>query len=196
MWRHLPDGGVLYEFNISDVYSDGMLAYGEGSYSIVVDGEVIATGGDFGASATERFCAPAASCIQIVMVADNYPGEQSWSVTADGVEVLGAGLDGSTATYFLGECAPGCTDEAACNFDAEALVDDGSCLELDACGECGVPVWTPTVTACATPKKLPVAKTRRLQLQPCGHRPRSCQRTQHFVERRLLALGDLMDLER
>ena len=132
------DGGVLYEFNISDQYSDGMCcAYGEGSYSIVVDGEVIATGGDFGASATERFCAPAASCIQIVMVADNYPGEQSWSVTADGVEVLGAGLDGSTATYFLGECAPGCTDEAACNFDAEALVDDGSCLELDACGECG-----------------------------------------------------------
>ena len=132
------DGGVLYEFNISDVYSDGMCcAYGEGSYSIVVDGEVIATGGDFGASATERFCAPAEACVQIVMVADNYPGEQSWSVTADGVEVLGAGLDGSTATYFLGECAPGCTDEAACNYDADALVDDGSCLELDACGECG-----------------------------------------------------------
>jgi hypothetical protein len=132
------DGGVLYEFNISDVYSDGMCcAYGEGSYSIVVDGEVIASGGDFGASATERFCAPAASCIQIVMVADNYPGEQSWSVTSDGVEVLGAGLDGSTATYFLGECAPGCTDETACNFDADALIDDDSCLELDACGECG-----------------------------------------------------------
>ena len=132
------DGGVLYEFNISDQYSDGMCcAYGEGSYSIVLDGDTIATGGDFGASATERFCAPATSCIQIVMVADNYPGEQTWSVTADGVEVLGAGLDGSTATYFLGECAPGCTDEAACNYDADALVDDGSCLELDACGECG-----------------------------------------------------------
>ena len=68
------DGGVLYEFNISDQYSDGMCcAYGEGSYSIVVDGEVIATGGDFGASATERFCAPAEACVQIVMVADNYP---------------------------------------------------------------------------------------------------------------------------
>ena len=132
------DGGVLYEFNISDQYSDGMCcAYGEGSYSIVLDGDTIATGGDFGASATERFCAPATSCIQIVMVADNYPGEQTWSVTADGVEVLGAGLDGSTATYFLGECAPGCTDEDACNYDADALVDDGSCLELDACGECG-----------------------------------------------------------
>ena len=122
------DGGVLYEFNISDVYSDGMCcAYGEGSYSIVVDGEVIATGGDFGASATERFCAPAEACVQIVMVADNYPSEQSWSVTADGVEVLGAGLNGATATYFLGGCLPGCTDEAACNFDP-AATDDDSCL--------------------------------------------------------------------
>ena len=43
------DGGVLYEFNISDQYSDGMCcAYGEGSYSIVLDGDTIA-GGDFGA---------------------------------------------------------------------------------------------------------------------------------------------------
>ncbi|MGB1364116.1 MAG: hypothetical protein ACPG56_05775 [Flavobacteriales bacterium] len=132
------DGGILYEFNISDVYSDGMCcAYGEGSYSIVVDGEVIATGGDFGASATERFCAPAEACVQIVMVADNYPSEQSWSVTADGVEVLGAGLNGATATYYLGGCQPGCTDEAACNYDDSANVDDDSCLELDACGECG-----------------------------------------------------------
>ncbi len=131
------DGGVLYEFNIVDQYSDGMCCtYGDGSYSIVLDGDTIATGGDFGAGATERFCAPATSCIQIVMVADSYPGEQTWSVTADGVEVL-SDLDGSTATYFLGDCAPGCTDEAACNYDADALVDDGSCLELDACGECG-----------------------------------------------------------
>ena len=132
------DGGVLYEFTINDIYSDGMCCtYGEGSYSIVVDGEVIATGGDFGASATERFCAPAEACVQIVMVADNYPSEQSWSVTADGVEVLGAGLNGATATYYLGGCLPGCTDEAACNYDDSANVDDDSCLELDACGECG-----------------------------------------------------------
>ena len=132
------DGGILYEFNISDVYSDGMCcAYGEGSYSIVVDGEVIASGGDFGASASEQFCAPAEACVQIVMVADNYPSEQSWSVTADGVEVLGAGLNGATATYYLGGCLPGCTDEAACNYDISANVDDDSCLELDACGECG-----------------------------------------------------------
>ncbi len=32
---------------------------------------------------------------------------------------------------------PGCTDETACNYDADATVDDSSCLEEDALGVCG-----------------------------------------------------------
>ena len=35
--------------------------------------------------------------------------------------------------------ATGCTDEAACNYDASAFTDDGSCLTLDECGVCGGP---------------------------------------------------------
>ena len=31
----------------------------------------------------------------------------------------------------------GCTDPSACNYDADATMDDGSCEELDDCGECG-----------------------------------------------------------
>ena len=31
----------------------------------------------------------------------------------------------------------GCTDDAACNYNADATVDNGTCLELDACGVCG-----------------------------------------------------------
>ena len=31
----------------------------------------------------------------------------------------------------------GCTDSAACNYDVSASCDDGSCLTLDACGNCG-----------------------------------------------------------
>ncbi|MDA0912224.1 MAG: hypothetical protein O2818_00745 [Bacteroidetes bacterium] len=31
----------------------------------------------------------------------------------------------------------GCVDETACNFSAEARVDDGTCLWLDECGVCG-----------------------------------------------------------
>jgi len=34
-------------------------------------------------------------------------------------------------------CGFGCMDTTACNYDAEALIDDGSCLELDLCGVCG-----------------------------------------------------------
>ena len=34
-------------------------------------------------------------------------------------------------------CIPGCTDQAACNFDVAAGVDDGSCTYLDECGVCG-----------------------------------------------------------
>ena len=38
----------------------------------------------------------------------------------------------------LNTCAiPGCTDETACNFDADATEDDDSCLVLDECGVCG-----------------------------------------------------------
>ena len=31
----------------------------------------------------------------------------------------------------------GCMDASACNYDANATVDDGSCAQLDECGECG-----------------------------------------------------------
>ncbi|SVD34299.1 uncharacterized protein METZ01_LOCUS387153, partial [marine metagenome] len=32
---------------------------------------------------------------------------------------------------------PGCTDNDACNYNADANVDDGNCLYTDACGICG-----------------------------------------------------------
>ena len=31
----------------------------------------------------------------------------------------------------------GCMDETACNYDPEAIYDDGSCAEIDECGDCG-----------------------------------------------------------
>ena len=125
--------------------------YGEGSYAILVDGTEVATGSDFGASASHTFCAPADACIEVIFVQDNYPSEQTWSLSADGAQVLGDGLDGSSATYYAGGCIGGCTDETACNYDADAILDydDGSCIAIadgecdcdgnveDALGECG-----------------------------------------------------------
>ena len=129
------DGGVLYEFDITDQYGDGMCcAYGEGSYTILADGDTLASGGDFGAGTTERFCASADACVQLIMVADNYPGEQSWTMTADGEE-LAAG-NGVDATYNFGGCVEGCTDSIACNYDADANVEDGSCTYAPDFYEC------------------------------------------------------------
>ncbi|PCJ79962.1 MAG: hypothetical protein COA49_10090, partial [Bacteroidetes bacterium] len=122
------DGGVYYQFSITDVYSDGMCcAYGNGSYSIVAGGVEVGFGSDFGAGATHEFCAPADACIQVIFIADNYPGEQSWSLSADGIQIGGAGLDGSTATHNFGNCIVGCTDSTACNYDATANLEDGTC---------------------------------------------------------------------
>jgi hypothetical protein len=66
--------------------------------------------------------------------------------TSDSVEVSGctdetacnynalANLDDGSCEF---ESCQGCTDASACNYDASATVDDGTCLQLDACGVCG-----------------------------------------------------------
>ena len=130
-------GGTLYQFDIADQFADGMCCtYGEGSYSITADGVEVASGSDFGASASHTFCADAAACVQLTFVADGYPEEQTWSFSADGVELAGAGLDGSSATYNFGGCVEGCTDASACNYDATANVDDASCFFAPEYYEC------------------------------------------------------------
>ena len=80
------------------------------------------------------------------------PSEQA--IEALQMDVLVAGADapvlplvagGNAFFYFdidpvLNLCQyDGCTDPLACNFDPDANNDDGSCLQLDACGECGGP---------------------------------------------------------
>ena len=64
----------------------------------------------------------------------------------DGNQLDAIGVCGGTCTEDSnnnGVCdileATGCTDEAACNYDASAFTDDGSCLMLDECGVCGGP---------------------------------------------------------
>ncbi len=49
-------------------------------------------------------------------------------------------VEGESNSVLFGintNCAAGCTDATACNFDATATIDDGSCLTLDECGNCG-----------------------------------------------------------
>ncbi|MBQ81651.1 MAG: hypothetical protein CL825_03655, partial [Crocinitomicaceae bacterium] len=50
------------------------------------------------------------------------------SVDFDGAGTFGGGSEAP---------ACGCTDATACNYDADAVYDDGSCAEFDECGVCG-----------------------------------------------------------
>ena len=53
--------------------------------------------------------------------------QQQVSVPFDGAGTFGGGA----------EDIEGCTDASACNYNADATVDDGSCLQLDCNGDCG-----------------------------------------------------------
>lgn len=60
----IADG--CYDFVINDAYGDGICcSYGNGSYTVVANGAVVASGGSFGSSETTNFClggGPAPTC--------------------------------------------------------------------------------------------------------------------------------------
>ena len=55
-------------------------------------------------------------------------------------------------TLFIFSCdeedVRGCTDSTACNFNADANIFDGSCLENDCAGECGGSLVTDECGVC------------------------------------------------
>ena len=74
--------GIQYQFTIFDSFGDGICcSYGEGSYSVSLDGEVMLSGGDFLSSESGSFCAEdSTSCVVVSLVPDNYPGETTWEL--------------------------------------------------------------------------------------------------------------------
>ena len=69
-------------------------------------------------------------------------GDGSYTFTVNGeVVASGASFASSDVTNFCAEPSDiaGCTDPTACNYNASATIDDGSCATLDACGVCGGP---------------------------------------------------------
>ena len=57
----------------------------------------------------------------------NYPGV--WSKVSYVLDWIDENADTNSEN--------GCMDATACNYDPEAIYDDGSCAELDECGDCG-----------------------------------------------------------
>jgi hypothetical protein len=118
------------------------------SWSIIQDGDIIIADGTTGSL---DICI-GDGCFTFEML-DSYGDGWNGATyaitnTATG-DVIGSGdLDSATTgdgvssgqNYFsinTESCGFGCMDATACNYDAEALIDDGSCLELDLCGVCG-----------------------------------------------------------
>ena len=89
----------------------------------------------------DYFClAPA--CYQISVEGGSYPSEVSWQlldadggIIAAGGSTSSFGSDDQPATASIGGAICGCTEEGACNYDATATDDDGSC-EYESCAGC------------------------------------------------------------
>jgi hypothetical protein len=119
--------GSLLTITLSDTYGDGW-----NGNSLTVDSIDYTQEGSYSwpytANTSESFsaCVDLAVCMNVVYNATgSFSSENSWSISdADG-NVLSSGAD---SDGFLGDCPSGCTDPLANNFDAEAVVDNGSCV--------------------------------------------------------------------
>jgi hypothetical protein len=79
----------------------------------------------YGASPTTVTFSSADDCFTVFCGGGSYPGEHSWTLDQNGVQIL-AGGDPYNGSF--GICVSGCTDPNATNYDASADVDDGSCV--------------------------------------------------------------------
>ena len=125
--------GIVYQFTINDSYGDGICCtYGEGSYTISLEGEVVASGGEFDNTESATFCANTVdACVAIDLIQDNYPFETTWLLSnlATGDTILESPSTGPAAygSFYTSDCVGGCTEVATCNYDAAADYNDGSC---------------------------------------------------------------------
>lgn len=127
-------GDALMEFVIVDDFGDGFAA--GGTYSIQVDGvEVISGNGAFGFGETHQFCVEDPnSCIAVVMNGDIFAEwENLWTLTnLDNGSVILEGT-GAMGVYGTSDCASGCINPVANNFNPSAVVNDFSCVEVLGC---------------------------------------------------------------
>jgi hypothetical protein len=137
--------GFGVQLNMSDSFGDG---WNGNTYDIIsiATGTSVATGDLDGAIFSideDNFAGPEsgfdilcldAGCYDIVVGGGAFAGEVSWElVDALGGIIASGGAE--TVSFSIGGAVCGCTDATACNFDALADTDDGSC-EFTSCAGC------------------------------------------------------------
>ena len=141
--------GIQYEFTIFDAFGDGICCtYGEGSYSVTLAGTEVAAGASFGASETTSFCAEdSTACVVVNLVPDLFSSETSWElINALTGEIILSG-DGTEGSFATANCVGGCTDASACNYDATADVDNGTCdYSCQGCTDSAAANYNPEAT--------------------------------------------------
>lgn len=108
-----------YTFTINDQYGDGICcSYGNGSYSVLVNGVEVASGGQFTATEATNFTVTesstgggssggscAATSGTLSLTTDNYGSETSWNITnASGTEVASGNGYGNNQSYSEAVC--------------------------------------------------------------------------------------------
>ena len=140
-------GTTVYQLQMTDDFGDG---WNGGTYTIEdLSGTVLYTGsindadcnsvGGTGGGIVAGFdiVCLADGCYTLTSGGGTFPGEIGWTlVTEDGTVIATGGNDEVGFTLGAGVC--GCTDVDACNYDAAATDDDGSC-EYATCAGCTDP---------------------------------------------------------
>ncbi|MDP4587319.1 MAG: hypothetical protein NWS86_03995, partial [Flavobacteriales bacterium] len=129
--------GLGLQLNMFDSFGDG---WNGNTYEIIsiASGTTVATGDLDGAlfSVDENnFVGPEsgfdilcldAGCYDIIVGGGAFAAEVSWEIVDDlGAIIAAGGVE--TLGFSVGGAVCGCTDATACNFDAAATTDDGSC---------------------------------------------------------------------
>ena len=143
-----PAGQNAYRFDMNDTFGDG---WNGNTYSITdLAGNVVAEGDLDEAQCTDGTDAGfdiiclADGCYNMTVGGGFFTGEIGWEISDASGNVILSGVapngDG-TFSFTIGAGVCGCTDATACNYDAAATSDDGSC-EFTTCAGCT------DVTAC------------------------------------------------